>query len=173
MIEFVFGLCIILLVFFFPVVGIPILIFKRKKWWNKRWVRIVCVGWLIFFCIGVANSSPSRKPEQLLEEPAEQIDEDREGNSAPNIEEESDASQQNELPNEPVQQEEYDENNSPTADSQPSQQEQNNTKSSHSPNSGVNYTVSGYCNDGTLVSGNPSAKGKANVCYGHKGWRDY
>jgi hypothetical protein len=43
----------------------------------------------------------------------------------------------------------------------------------NSPSSGVNYTVSGYCNDGTYVTGNPSARGGANACYGHKGWRDY
>lgn len=45
--------------------------------------------------------------------------------------------------------------------------------SNHSPNSGVNWVVSGYCNDGTYVTGDPSAKGRANACYGHKGWRDY
>ena len=45
--------------------------------------------------------------------------------------------------------------------------------SNYSPNSGVNWVVSGYCNDGTYVTGDPSAKGRANACYGHKGWRDY
>lgn len=44
---------------------------------------------------------------------------------------------------------------------------------SSSPNSGVTNTVSGYCNDGTYVTGNPSARGRANACYGHGGWRDY
>lgn len=44
---------------------------------------------------------------------------------------------------------------------------------STSPNSGVKDVVSGYCNDGTYVTGNPSARGAANACYGHKGWRDY
>ena len=48
-----------------------------------------------------------------------------------------------------------------------------NSTSTHSPSSGVANTVSGYCNDGTYVTGNPSAKGKANACYGHRGWRDY
>lgn len=28
----------------------------------------------------------------------------------------------------------------------------------------------GYCKDGTPAYGNPHAKGRANVCYGHKGW---
>lgn len=41
--------------------------------------------------------------------------------------------------------------------------------SNYSPNSGVNWAVSGYCNDGTYVTGDPSAKGRANACYGHKG----
>lgn len=45
--------------------------------------------------------------------------------------------------------------------------------STYSPSSGVTNTVSGYCNDGTYVTGSPSAKGKANACYGHRGWRDY
>ena len=45
--------------------------------------------------------------------------------------------------------------------------------SNYSPNSGVTWVVSGYCNDGTYVTGDPSAKGRANACYGHKGWRDY
>ena len=30
--------------------------------------------------------------------------------------------------------------------------------------------VNGYCKDGTPVTGNPHAKGRANVCYGHGGW---
>lgn len=47
------------------------------------------------------------------------------------------------------------------------------SNSNNSPNSGVTNTVSGYCNDGTYVTGNPSARGRANACYGHKGWRDY
>ena len=28
----------------------------------------------------------------------------------------------------------------------------------------------GYCKDGTEVYGNPHAAGRANACYGHKGW---
>lgn len=48
-----------------------------------------------------------------------------------------------------------------------------NHSDSYSPNTGTNTVVSGYCNDGTYVTGNPSARGKANPCYGHKGWRDY
>lgn len=47
------------------------------------------------------------------------------------------------------------------------------TSGSKSPNSGVTNVVTGYCKDGTLVTGNPSARGKANPCHGHKGWRDY
>lgn len=49
----------------------------------------------------------------------------------------------------------------------------NSSSRSYSPNSGVKDVVSGYCNDGTYVTGNPSARGAANACYGHKGWRDY
>ena len=49
----------------------------------------------------------------------------------------------------------------------------NGTSDNYSPNTGTNTTVSGYCNDGTFVTGNPAARGKANACYGHKGWRDY
>lgn len=48
-----------------------------------------------------------------------------------------------------------------------------NRSDSYSPSTGTNTVVSGYCNDGTYVTGNPSARGKANPCYGHKGWRDY
>lgn len=48
-----------------------------------------------------------------------------------------------------------------------------NRSDSYSPSTGTNTIVSGYCNDGTYVTGNPSARGKANPCYGHKGWRDY
>lgn len=43
----------------------------------------------------------------------------------------------------------------------------------YSPNSGVTDNITGYCNDGTLVTGRPSARGRANACWGHKGWRDY
>lgn len=55
------------------------------------------------------------------------------------------------------------------------QQQSSNSSSSgnNSPNSGITSTVSGYCNDGTYVTGNPAARGKANACYGHGGWRDY
>nr|DAW32246.1 MAG TPA: G5 domain [Caudoviricetes sp.] len=49
----------------------------------------------------------------------------------------------------------------------------NSATNSKSPNSGVTNVVTGYCKDGTLVTGNPSARGKANPCHGHKGWRDY
>lgn len=62
------------------------------------------------------------------------------------------------------------------AQAQAQAQQQSSNESSareRSPNSGVTYTVSGYCNDGLYVTGNPSARGKANACYGHKGWRDY
>ena len=48
-----------------------------------------------------------------------------------------------------------------------------NHSGNYSPSTGTNTDVSGYCNDGTYVTGNPSARGKANPCYGHKGWRDY
>lgn len=48
-----------------------------------------------------------------------------------------------------------------------------NRSDSYSPSTGTNTVVSGYCNDGTYVTGNPSTRGKANPCYGHKGWRDY
>lgn len=48
-----------------------------------------------------------------------------------------------------------------------------NRSDNYSPSTGTNTIVSGYCNDGTYVTGNPSARGKANPCYGHKGWRDY
>lgn len=48
-----------------------------------------------------------------------------------------------------------------------------NRSDNYSPSTGTNTVVSGYCNDGTYVTGNPSARGKANPCYGHKGWRDY
>lgn len=49
----------------------------------------------------------------------------------------------------------------------------NSGSSSNSPNSGATNNVYGYCNDGLDVYGNPSARGKANKCYGHGGWRDY
>lgn len=39
------------------------------------------------------------------------------------------------------------------------------------PPSNAHY-VHGYCKDGTPAYGDPTARGKANVCYGHKGWRD-
>lgn len=52
-------------------------------------------------------------------------------------------------------------------------QVQSPSNNNYSPNSGVTTVVSGYCNDGTYVTGNPSARGRANACYGHGGWRDY
>jgi len=30
--------------------------------------------------------------------------------------------------------------------------------------------ITGYCKDGTVATGDPSARGKANSCYGHGGW---
>lgn len=61
----------------------------------------------------------------------------------------------------------------PTPSEQPQPQTQSPPATNTSPNSGVTNTVSGYCNDGTYVTGNPSARGRANACYGHGGWRDY
>lgn len=55
----------------------------------------------------------------------------------------------------------------------PSQTQSPSSTNNTSPDSGVTDTVSGYCNDGTYVTGNPSARGRANACYGHGGWRDY
>ena len=55
----------------------------------------------------------------------------------------------------------------------PSNTSSGSSSGNNSPNSGVTSTVSGYCNDGTYVTGNPAARGKANACYGHGGWRDY
>ena len=55
----------------------------------------------------------------------------------------------------------------------PSNPSNNSSSSNNSPSSGVDYTVSGYCNDGSYVTGDPSAKGRASACYGHGGWRDY
>jgi cytoskeletal protein RodZ len=42
------------------------------------------------------------------------------------------------------------------------------TPNATTPDSSSN--ISGTCKDGTAAYGNPSAKGKANVCYGHGGW---
>ena len=39
-----------------------------------------------------------------------------------------------------------------------------NRSDNYSPSTGTNTIVSGYCNDGTYVTGNPSARGKANPC---------
>ncbi|MBQ3263646.1 hypothetical protein IJH06_00815 [Candidatus Saccharibacteria bacterium] len=49
------------------------------------------------------------------------------------------------------------------------------SSSGSSGSSGGGYSssetdVDGYCKDGTKVHGNPHARGKANVCYGHGGW---
>lgn len=52
----------------------------------------------------------------------------------------------------------------------PTQEESNKITS---PNSGVDYYVHGHCIDGIEVYGDPSARGKANQCYGHGGWLDY
>ena len=41
-----------------------------------------------------------------------------------------------------------------------------NTNQSSNSNSGI----TGYCKDGTVATGDPSARGKANSCYGHGGW---
>lgn len=61
----------------------------------------------------------------------------------------------------------------PVAPTPAPQQPQSQSNGNNSPNSGVTDTVNGYCNDGIYVTGNPSARGKANACYGHGGWRDY
>lgn len=42
--------------------------------------------------------------------------------------------------------------------------------SGSSSNNDTTNIISGSCKDGTQVTGDPSAKGRANVCYGHKGW---
>jgi len=35
---------------------------------------------------------------------------------------------------------------------------------------GSSNGITGYCKDGTVASGDPSARGRANSCYGHGGW---
>ena len=44
------------------------------------------------------------------------------------------------------------------------------TKAAKIPQSQKKPGVHGFCKDGTAAYGDPSAKGKANACYGHKGW---
>lgn len=44
------------------------------------------------------------------------------------------------------------------------------SSTSESNHESIDEMTSGYCVDGTYVTGIPSAKGKANVCYGHGGW---
>ena len=61
-----------------------------------------------------------------------------------------------------------------TINATPATTQSNSSSSTNSsPDSGVDDIVEGYCNDGTFVRGNPAAKGAANKCYGHDGWRDY
>ena len=64
-------------------------------------------------------------------------------------------------------------NNSSSGSYSPPAQSTSPSNNYYSPDSGVSDIVTGYCNDGTLVTGRPSAKGRANACWGHKGWRDY
>ena len=37
-------------------------------------------------------------------------------------------------------------------------------------NNEVSSGITGYCKDGTVATGDPSARGRANSCYGHGGW---
>ena len=64
-------------------------------------------------------------------------------------------------------------NSLPQATQHPTTTQKSVPQDNYSPSSGVDYVVEGYCNDGTYVKGDPSARGSANACYGHKGWRDY
>lgn len=130
------------------------------------WVKVVCIGWLIFFCAGVANSTTRKDPPQASEAILEQPNQNGDINDADSAKDDDHSSKDSSSAEESAKQDEG-------KNLQPSQQGRSDASSSSSPNSGVDYIVSGYCNDGTPVSGNPSAKGKANACYGHKGWRDY
>lgn len=52
-------------------------------------------------------------------------------------------------------------------------QAQTSAPSQSTTNQNINYSNEmqhGYCKDGTPAYGNPHAAGRANVCYGHKGW---
>lgn len=46
----------------------------------------------------------------------------------------------------------------------------NSSNNSTTTHQNQNTGITGYCKDGTPATGNPSAKGKANSCYGHGGW---
>lgn len=67
---------------------------------------------------------------------------------------------------------------SPSSSSSSSSSNSSSSSSSNSgssSSSGGGYSadetdIDGYCKDGLKVHGNPHARGKANVCYGHKGW---
>ena len=64
----------------------------------------------------------------------------------------------------------------PTQSATPSSSSASSAPTSPSNSSGYSSNtqeeVSGYCKDGTPVTGVPSARGKANSCYGHGGWQD-
>lgn len=53
---------------------------------------------------------------------------------------------------------------------QQSQQRQNSYNNNSSNTNNNSGQTCGSCEDGTYVCGNPSAKGRANACYGHGGW---
>jgi len=46
-----------------------------------------------------------------------------------------------------------------------------NSKPSSGSSSSSGTGITGYCKDGTPAYGNPSARGRANSCYGHGGWQ--
>ena len=76
-------------------------------------------------------------------------------------------------PSSPIQNSPTPQNNSSGGNYSPPAQSSPPSDNYYSPNSGVSDIVTGYCNDGTLVTGSPSTRGRASACYGHKGWRDY
>ena len=56
-------------------------------------------------------------------------------------------------------------------DQEPTQSPSQELPSQETQDAGYSDAIQdGYCKDGTPVRGNPHAVGRANVCYGHKGW---
>ena len=150
--------------------------FIRPKFRTKKFILGAILGIFIsLILVGVTVSSEKKaeterkaKEEQVAKEKAEAKKKAKEEQEAKEKAEAEKRAKEEQLAREQAEAEQRareEQEAAAAAQAQAAQQAQQATQ-----NNEVSSGITGYCKDGTVATGDPSARGRANSCYGHGGW---
>ncbi|MBO0438195.1 hypothetical protein [Vagococcus fluvialis] len=145
----------------------------RPKFRTKKFILGAILGIFIsFVLVGVTVSSEKKaeterkaKEEQVAKEKAEAEKKAKEEQEAKEKAEAEQRAKEEQLAREQAEAEQRAREEQEAAAAAQAQAAQQATQ-----NNEVSSGITGYCKDGTVATGDPSARGKANSCYGHGGW---